>query len=145
MVCFSGDCEVSLSPLNLINQWRGSPSAGCGMLFNCSLVQSFVLFNLQRIKLCYKGPCFCRRTTPAMQQQALHSIPDPPPQGYGREKGKDDSPYSHSLRWLDPQVPPIAVSELPRAALLAKGVSLVNITQEFSRYLPRFLSLNVKL
>lgn len=146
---FSGDCEVSLGPLNLINQRRGSRSAGCGMFFNCSLVQSLVLFNLRQIKLCYKGPCFCRRTTPAMQQQALCSIPDPPGDVAGREgRMALPAPPHHTAwtRWHFHGSPPISASELPRAALLAKGISLaVNITEEFSRYLPRFLSLNVIL
>lgn len=147
MVSFSGDCEVSLGPLNLINQWRGSSRAGCGMLFNCSLVQSFVLFNLRRIKLSYKGPCFCCRTTPAMQQQALCLIPDPPGDGAGRTGTALPSPPLHSTYkyWLfcgSPHHCHWASQGVP----LAKGGSLaVNITQEFSRYLPHFLSLNVKL
>lgn len=148
MVSFSGDCEVSLGPLNLINQWWGSSRAGCGMLFNCSLVQSFVLFNLRGIKLGYKGPCFCCRTTPAIQQQALCLIPDPP-QGWSRENWRDITPCSPSPRCLDTLAflwVPHHCQWVSQGVLMAKGGSLaVRITQEFSRYLPCFLSLSVKL
>lgn len=148
MVSFSGDCEVSLGPLNLINQWRGSSRAGCGMLFNCSLVQSFVLFNLRRIKLGYKGPCFCYRTTPAMPQQALCLIPDPPGDGAGGLRGTSlPAPPLHTA-WTHWHFcgSPHHLQWVSQGVLLAKGASLaVNIIQEFSRYLPCFLSLNVKL
>lgn len=140
MVSFSGDWEVSLAPLNLINQRRGFPSAGCGMLFNCSLVQSFVLFNLRRIKLCYKGLCFCSRTTPTAPATQIRA-PCPIPDTREEEKGSSTcwpaclalSPTHHFHQGC-------RAGEVLGAKRLAGRVSwAVNRTQEFSRYLARYL------